>query len=277
MIAIISHDAGGAEILSSYAKNVKNKYFFCLSGPAIKIFKKKIKNLINRNLDFCLKNCIEVIASTGETNFEILGIKKFFDNGKKTTAVIDHWCNYKKRFLYNQKYVYPDEIWTSDKVSYMYSKKTFKKSKIRKIKNYYLNDLKKKYKKKTSNNITYFWTPIYTKNYPNLDQIIFREFYNKIYIERFQNLNLVIRPHPSEKLSKYKKIKKKYKSLIISNKKELLDDLQISKITFGFNSMATYISDKLGIESYNIALKNVSNNIFLKNQFGIKNILLKLK
>lgn len=55
MITIISHDAGGAEILSSYVKNIKNQYLFCLSGPAIDIFNKKINKLINRNLNFCLK------------------------------------------------------------------------------------------------------------------------------------------------------------------------------------------------------------------------------
>jgi len=276
MIAIISHDAGGAEILSSYVKNVKNQYLFCLSGPAINIFKKKINKLTNRNLNFCIKNCKEVISSTGETNFEIKGIRKFVENKKKTSVVLDHWCNYKKRFFLNNKYTFPDEIWATDNMSFVDSKKIFKKSKVKKIKNYYLIDLKKKFFKKKNNNLTFFWTPVSIKKFPNLDRIIFNEFYEKIYLKKFKNLNLIIRPHPSEHFFEYNDLKKKYKKLKISKKKELLYDLQCSKVTFGFNSMASYISNKLGINSYNIFLKNLQNNIFINRRFNIKNIELRI-
>ena len=126
MIAIISHDAGGAELLSSYVKNVKNKYFFCLSGPAIKIFRKKLHKFTNRKLSFCLKKCNEIVASTGETNFEIKAIKRFKAHEKKTTAVLDHWSKYKKRFLFKKNYIFPNEIWASDNISYNASLKIFK-------------------------------------------------------------------------------------------------------------------------------------------------------
>lgn len=276
MITIISHDAGGAEILSSYVKNIKNQYLFCLSGPAIDIFNKKINKLINRNLNFCLKNCNEVIASTGVTDFEKKGVRKFIENKKKSTVILDHWCNYKRRFLFNNKYIFPDEIWVTDNMSYIDSKKIFKKTKIKKIKNYYLIDLKKKFSPRKNNNLVFLWTPVLTKKYPNLDRIIFKEFYEKIYLKKFRNINLIIRPHPSEHPYKYKDLKKKYKKLKISKKKELLQDLQYSKVTFGFNSMATYISNKLGVNSYNIVLKNLQKNIFIKHRFSIKNVELKL-
>ena len=45
---VASHDVGGAEILSDWIKNQKDKkYFFSIKGPAVKIFKKK--KLLNRN------------------------------------------------------------------------------------------------------------------------------------------------------------------------------------------------------------------------------------
>ena len=37
-IAVVSNDAGGAEILSSYIKKKKNNYIFVLTGPAKKNF-----------------------------------------------------------------------------------------------------------------------------------------------------------------------------------------------------------------------------------------------
>ena len=44
MITIVSHDSGGAEIISEIYKRKKN-HLFCLRGPAISIFKKKNKKL----------------------------------------------------------------------------------------------------------------------------------------------------------------------------------------------------------------------------------------
>ena len=47
---VASHDAGGAETLSSWIKNKKfkkNKLIYYLKGPAFNIFKKKINNIKN--------------------------------------------------------------------------------------------------------------------------------------------------------------------------------------------------------------------------------------
>ena len=38
VISIISHDAGGAEIISSWAKQQNRNFFYVLEGPALKIF-----------------------------------------------------------------------------------------------------------------------------------------------------------------------------------------------------------------------------------------------
>lgn len=48
-IAVFAHDAGAAELISSYLKSKKIPNIkFCLKGPAIKIFEKKFKyNWIN--------------------------------------------------------------------------------------------------------------------------------------------------------------------------------------------------------------------------------------
>ena len=45
-ILVVSHDAGGAEILSSWLKRKnRNNLFFILKGPALDIFKKKLGNI----------------------------------------------------------------------------------------------------------------------------------------------------------------------------------------------------------------------------------------
>ena len=44
MILVVCHDAGGAEIVSNYVESeTQNNLIYCVKGPAIKIFKKKLK------------------------------------------------------------------------------------------------------------------------------------------------------------------------------------------------------------------------------------------
>ena len=82
---------------------------------------------------------------------------------------LDHWVNYKQRFILNKKLILPNEIWVSDTLAYTIAKETFQnKLKIKKIKNYYFDKAKKYFKlkkKKTSNNnkknnILYLCEPI---------------------------------------------------------------------------------------------------------------------
>ena len=42
MIGIVSHDAGGAEILSSWALRSQEPYCLVLDGPAVGIFKENL-------------------------------------------------------------------------------------------------------------------------------------------------------------------------------------------------------------------------------------------
>ena len=134
MITIASKDAGGAEILSSWVKKNPGKYKYYLREPALKIFKTKLKiNKISTIKD-CLNFSNSIISSTGTTNFEIKAIQNFKKKKKKTTVYLDHWFNYKKRFLIKNKIIKVDEIWVNDKIAYKKAKKLFVNTIIKKKK-----------------------------------------------------------------------------------------------------------------------------------------------
>ena len=127
MIGISSNDAGGAELLSEYVVNNKNEYLFFLTGPSIKIFAKKIKNLKISNFNESTHKLSLVISSTGwATKNEINIIHKCKIKKIKACAFLDHWINYKKRFLRNNKLVLPDEIWVGDNLAFKLAKKLLK-------------------------------------------------------------------------------------------------------------------------------------------------------
>ena len=73
MILIVCHDAGGAEIVSNYIKNSKyKKYIYCIKGPAIKIFKKNIKNFKNeKKIKKFLKIEKLIIGTSIKSNHEL--------------------------------------------------------------------------------------------------------------------------------------------------------------------------------------------------------------
>ena len=76
MITIVSHDAGGAEIISDWVLKQKKNFNYILKGPAIKIFKRKIKNIkISKSLKFIKKSKEIITGSSWGDLIEIKAIK----------------------------------------------------------------------------------------------------------------------------------------------------------------------------------------------------------
>jgi len=258
MIAVISHDAGGAELLSSWIlHNPSNKYIYALSGPAKKIFLKKIKIKKFYSLRSAIKISSKVYCSTGsilERKALVISIKY----QKKIIAFLDHWVNYKERFLYFKKNYLPNEIWVFDNYAYKLAKKIFKIP-IKKKKNYYLYDLKIKFKKiinSSKNNKSYI---LYTcdpdifhfkKHFKNT----LKKYNEKKLIEYFlknsfyKNKKIIFRLHPSQ-LNKVNYWKKYYKNIslgdnniIFSYKNSLLSDLARAESIIGSFSYALVVA-----------------------------------
>ena len=145
MFSIISKDAGGAELTYRYALNQKEKFCLALSGPAIKIFKKKLgkKKIISRSE--AIKKSDWVLCSTGtSSNFEKDGIILAKKNKKKVVAFIDHWVDYRSRFLKKNKLFLPNEIWVTDNYALKLIKKEKFKTKVLLKKIYFMKNLRPK-------------------------------------------------------------------------------------------------------------------------------------
>ena len=93
-ILICASDPGGAEVLSSWAKQQLQKFDYLLAGPALEIFNRKIPGLstltkiedVNHEL---------VIASLGwQTDFEFEVMSTASKNGAKVAIFLDHYGNY---------------------------------------------------------------------------------------------------------------------------------------------------------------------------------------
>jgi len=155
-ILVVSSEEGGAQILSSMIKAKPNKnYFFCLEGPAVKIFEGKIRKMQMVPLDFISSNrrSIDLVLTSTSflSDFEQKAIAHAKKNKVKTASVLDHWILYKQRFLPREIWnkipitwmnYLPDEVWVTDRYAFdLIQKEQFPMRKVFRTNNQYLDDL----------------------------------------------------------------------------------------------------------------------------------------
>ena len=285
MLGVISHDAGGAEILSSWLLRSNELCSVVAQGPAVDIFKKKCAGTESLGLLEAIAKCDWVLCGTGwASNLERQAIRLGRQYGKKTVAFLDHWVNYKERFEYKGNLILPDEIWVSDIYAKNLALKLFKSVKIKLIENYFLNDIKEKYKrasfshrKKSNNQKILFLSDnnnsvidsgfVKDSTFICRDEEIAEYFLNNIRLVVEDISQIVIRPHPSETqvLSKYKSIFDQYKiPFIIGGKTNLLEEISCSEIVVGADSMALVVAMACGKKTYTCTPPNASYTLPFK-------------
>ena len=118
MLAVVSHDAGGAEILSSYVRQRRADAVFVLDGPARTVFARKLGAIRQVALDAAVAQCDSVICGTSwQSDLEIDAIRAAQSLRKPSVAFLDHWANYKERFVREGETWLPDEIWVGDAIA----------------------------------------------------------------------------------------------------------------------------------------------------------------
>lgn len=271
-ILVVSHDAGGAEIISAYVKKnlSKNNYFCVVGGPAINIFKKRglenniVEGFTNKaeaffekykNIDFVLSD----LGWTSDMNMNFLREAK--ECSIKTIVYLDHWVNYRERFGYPRsdwKKNLPDEIWVGDKEAFKIAKKQFLNIKIKLVLNEIFRETKLDYKKfvrqnkiKNKHNILFLSEPlsrgginIFGDKDIRKDEYYILEKLLSYFVSQKEKRVLVIRLHPSMeqvKPGKYDAILSKYKNnlkIVKSKNRNLFVDITEADLIIGMESMA---------------------------------------
>jgi hypothetical protein len=110
-LIVCAHDAGGAEILSSWLQpsweKSQNRPYLALAGPAIEIFQRKLGPI---DIGYLIPGAdLVVCGSSKEATLEKNMIKLARANDVRTVIWLDHWKNYRQRIS-----LMPDEIWVTD-------------------------------------------------------------------------------------------------------------------------------------------------------------------
>ncbi len=278
---IVSCEAGGAQILSSWIKNIcpNNDYIYCLQGPAEAIFHSKLGKLCQVELDSIrlLKVPLDrIITSTSwMPEHERSAIAFAREQGVYCISIIDHWTNYRERFLPNHfwkdipddwsRYL-PNEIWVCDDYAFAMVKKLgFPMGKVVQIENPYLIEIKREFDKiKLCKNflkkdicILYLSEPVaddVEKTYGNdnywgyTEYDLIRSLVEEVnsFPKKGINLSWRIRLHPNETIGKYEAFIRGNPDISISPNSDLLDDLIWADAVVGGESMALVVALIIG-------------------------------
>lgn len=260
MLAVISHDAGGAEILSSFVRRNSQECLFVLDGPARKIFERKLGEIRSGSLEDVVSKATTVLCGTSwQSDLELRGIKLARLQGKPSAAFIDHWVNYLERFTCSGQLVLPDEILVGDSLAQALASDAFPGLPIRLVSNPYFKDIQEELAglsvQRVANSPTlsvlYVCEPVREhalKQYGNerywgyVEEDALRYFLSGIEALGKPVDSVVIRPHPSESLDKYEWAKTEYNVPIhIGGIKSLLEEIASSDVVVGCQSMAMVI------------------------------------
>ena len=135
-LIVISHDAGGANVLHSFLQvhNLRPSKLLT-NGPATQIF----ESIQIDNKNYLNKKGEVILASTGwQTDFEIKLIGPAVASGKRVIIFLDHWTNFENRLKFNSETIFVSEIVTFDREAKRLASGIFTNSTIYCFENYYL-------------------------------------------------------------------------------------------------------------------------------------------
>jgi hypothetical protein len=264
MLAIVSHDAGGAEILSSWLLENPQPHLLVLDGPAVSIFQSKLGSIKVVPLRVAIESSSWVLCGTSwQSDLEKKAILEAKSVGKKVVSYLDHWVNYRERFQFNGIDVLPDEIWVGDKEAEKIAGSVFLNSKIVLISNPYYKELLNNFRflparifnpKKVS--ILYVCEPIREHAFVVYgDERIWgytEEEALNFFLKNIDSVgggivDIKIRPHPSEAINKYSWACKKSPLISeINNKRPLVEQIAMADIVVGCESMAMVMALLVG-------------------------------
>lgn len=264
-LAIVSHDTGGAEILSSYVRRHGLKPSYVLEGPALKVFERKIGPVKTMPLSEAVSQATSVLCGTSwQSDLEFNAIKLSRALVKPTAAFLDHWVNYRERFSRSGETCLPDRILVGDSYAESMARSLFPGRPIFLEENPYFLDIRDELTLVAAPmivdpdgiSILYVCEPLreHAKlRYKNerywgyVEEEALRYFLANISALGQEIKRIQIRPHPAEKIDKYNWAQSEFALPIVAGGVDtLLTEIMASDVVVGCESMAMVVASLAG-------------------------------
>lgn len=284
---IISCEAGGAQILSSWIGEIcpEGNYTYCLQGPAEAIFRTRLGDIPRVELDAIQsldRRFDRIMTGTSwMPDLERRAIAMTREKGIHSISVLDHWTNYRERFLPHHlwgaipddwfRYL-PDEVWICDEYAHTLARTLgFPAERLTQIENPYLALVGRSLKDQTSKTLVphaglrllYISEPMaddLEKTYGDANYWGYTEYDLvkslvrdiNFFLKKEIDLSVRMRLHPNEVAGKYDTLIEENPSILISMNADLLDDLVWADAVVGGESMALVIAVLAGKQVFSV-------------------------
>jgi hypothetical protein len=273
-IILAAHDAGGAEILSSWALAFpRNQYRFRLEGPALAVFRAKMGSFVNLDAEGLRKELdrdppdLLLTGTSWQSDLERETLALARTLGIRTAAYLDHWLNYQGRFGENWRDNLPDEVWCPDPESVGICEKSgFPPDRLVLKGNPYLDDMVLKMAlpgaSSRKGRILYVCEPIREHMqlmhgdpfFLGYDQYTsMRHFFRSVSAWAERPTSILVRPHPSEERAKYDAFLDEFRSGLTIERSAgttLAQEINEAEMVAGCESMALVVALKMGKTVY---------------------------
>jgi hypothetical protein len=262
-VAIVAHDAGGAQIVSSYVRRpgaaLRERCVFALAGPASAIFESKLGAFTSVSPREAVAAAGSVLCGTGwQTDWELSAIREARGAGKKSAAFLDHWVNYRERFTRGAAVTLPDQVWVTDELALDIARRELPEVPARLAGNPYLLDVRDQLAAQPPRpasaglRVLYVCEPMREhalrqfgdeRHWGYTEEEAMTWFLDHVHALGGAVEAIVVRPHPSEPAGKYDEVLRGYHlPLRVSSEPELLADIAAADVVAGCNSMAMVIA-----------------------------------
>lgn len=215
-IALVAHDAGAANHLLAWLRTSScSDIIPCLAGPALTLWRQEYGECRQTELSDAVAASKTLLSGTGWASHVEHDARRLARRlGIKSIAVIDHWTNYRERFIRDGEEILPDEIWVSDAYAMTMAETAFPGIKIVQQPNAYLAHLVQEVERigqsdttEADDRLLYVLEPIRQAwgasevegEFAALDYFV----ENLPRLQLGENTQIRLRPHPSDPLGKY--------------------------------------------------------------------------
>jgi hypothetical protein len=261
--AICCHDAGGANLVAAWIAGAPSQDFrICVEGPARAIFSNVLPGRVPTSLSAALEGARCLLSGTGwasELEYRARAEAKL--RRIPAIAVLDHWVNYRPRFIRDGVEALPDLIVVADREAEMLAAKTFGEAcPVVLWENRYLQDevarVQTYAERKAAGpaaRLLVLLEPIRQDWSDGGEAAEFRSLdfllsHLAAVFPRPDAITIRLRPHPSEPASKYRPwlSRQKRSRLEISESPSLAQDLAWADVAAGLHSYALVVALESG-------------------------------
>ncbi len=141
-IAVVAHDAGAANLIIGWLSDCDDlEIKISLGGPAERLWKATFGNAENLSIQDALAGASILISGTSYISLiEHAAREAAKERHVYSVAVIDHWVNYRERFLRNSIQILPDEVWVADQFAFKLAKNCFSELPVQQLPNRYMEN-----------------------------------------------------------------------------------------------------------------------------------------